>query len=1098
MSEHEQVRKRANTYFFSKVVFNTILVVVGAFLIAFFLRRMQDQTAIYRQRNSSEQALNEVVEILETNEEDTEELTAIFHYGNQNMLGDLSELLTSGMFDFLSTATQEERVEVFDDIIGRSGIDYLLIIDEAGNVIISPTEEFIGKNIMENNMFTFRQVQRLIRGTYSEEEGVTPVYLRSTYGNYYFYSTPLQVQSQTVYLMLGAQANLLDIQIDSLKDVSEVLSRISVSNDGFLFAVNPENDTFLYYKNDGTILTGKSALEAGITKEALLDGYNGMQNILGEEYYCVTKKFNGTTLVCAVAETAQIFSNNKYVLFWSISGYILVMLLCLAYAIVVRNDFVRNTVETKKKVFKRRNGGETILNISIFQKVFPLMIFGVMIIFGISFYSQTLLEISESAEKSAIALEDVNARYQESQRNNAIIKDYYQQRFLSTAKLISYLIEEDPSVLNTPTERYYTKLGKDGEREYIYDSEGSILRSVEGAERLRELCANNFITSIYIFDENGRTIATNTEDWYFTLSLNPEDQSYPFQDIIDGRKDELIQSIMEDDTGAQSQYIGVAFNYYTTLDTNGNTVYLSRAQAEGLTRETFVNPVHTHRSLLQVEASKEMINRVLSATDASAILSSELLNGGSILLFDVDDAHTCLYSPNGAQIGKTAAEMGMSDNIFTGNDYYGFHRYNGERYFEYFHYTGDYFAGSAVPTRNMFATRFVVALITTLISLVLILFLSGTVTVTTKAEETLYETMSNAELENGLDSAIFNILLPSGRVAATTKAAARWDNRAIKWIEMSPEQKLLRMLSFVGGTLILYVIITVLGAGRLFGDGSIVRYILSGNWDRGFNIFALSACAIVLMFVSIVVALCHIPGRIFSSLLGARGETVSHLLLSVVKYGGTLGALFYCLYLLGVDAANLIASAGVLSLVIGFGAQSLVKDIISGLFIVFEGEFRVGDIITVNNYRGTVMDIGLRTTKVMAADGNIKIYNNSDISGVVNMTKETSIASITVGIEYGEDLEFVEEVLARELPNLAKKNPAILEGPQYGGVKELADNSVNLVISAKANEKDVYGVKVFLNREILRIFKENSINIPFANVTVSYLEKSPDRKKEQE
>ena len=199
-----------------------------------------------------------------------------------------------------------------------------------------------------------------------------------------------------------------------------------------------------------------------------------------------------------------------------------------------------------------------------------------------------------------------------------------------------------------------------------------------------------------------------------------------------------------------------------------------------------------------------------------------------------------------------------------------------------------------------------------------------------------------------------------------------------------------------------------------------------------------------------------------------------------------------------MDAANLIASAGVLSLVIGFGAQSLVKDIIAGLFIVFEGEFRVGDIVTINSYRGTVMDIGLRTTKIMAADGNIKIYNNSDISGVVNMTKETSIASITVGIEYGEDLDFVEKVLERELPNLAKKNPAILEGPMYGGVNELGQDSVNLVISAKANEKDVYGVKIFMNREILRIFKENNINIPFANVTVSYLEKSPDRKKEEE
>ena len=71
--------------------------------------------------------------------------------------------------------------------------------------------------------------------------------------------------------------------------------------------------------------------------------------------------------------------------------------------------------------------------------------------------------------------------------------------------------------------------------------------------------------------------------------------------------------------------------------------------------------------------------------------------------------------------------------------------------------------------------------------------------------------------------------------------------------------------------------------------------------------------------------------------------------------------------------------------IVGLGAQSLIKDIIAGIFIVFEGEFRVGDIVTIKEFRGTVLDIGLRTTKIMGMDGNIKIYNNSEISGITNV-----------------------------------------------------------------------------------------------------------------
>jgi small conductance mechanosensitive channel len=348
--------------------------------------------------------------------------------------------------------------------------------------------------------------------------------------------------------------------------------------------------------------------------------------------------------------------------------------------------------------------------------------------------------------------------------------------------------------------------------------------------------------------------------------------------------------------------------------------------------------------------------------------------------------------------------------------------------------------------------------------------------------------MSEKQAARGRNRSFFELVLPSGRTAVTTTAAARWDNRRIPWHERSPEQKLITMLSFVAGLLIVYILLVVLGADSIFQENSIIRYILHGGWDRGFNIFAFSSCAIVLLSLSLVVSVFHIPVRIISSLLGARGETIGHLMLSVIKYGGVIGGFFYCLYLCGIDSSKLLASAGILSLVIGFGAQTLIKDILAGIFIVFEGEFRVGDIVTIGTYRGTVMDIGLRTTKILGVDGNIKIFNNSEISGVLNMTQEASYSLTYVSIEYGQDIEYVEEVLRRELPHIPKDNPAIMEEPVLLGVVELADSGVKLLIQAKCNEKDIGGVRRYMNREILKIFYKYNINVPFNNITFSPLE----------
>jgi len=241
-----------------------------------------------------------------------------------------------------------------------------------------------------------------------------------------------------------------------------------------------------------------------------------------------------------------------------------------------------------------------------------------------------------------------------------------------------------------------------------------------------------------------------------------------------------------------------------------------------------------------------------------------------------------------------------------------------------------------------------------------------------------------------------------------------------------------------------------------------------------------------------VTKLVHIFVKSFCGTLGARVETTGDLIVSVLKYGGFIGGFFYCLYLFGFNSTSLIASAGILSLVVGLGAQSLISDIIAGIFIVFEGEFRVGDIVTIDGFRGQVLEIGLRTTKIVEASKNIKIFNNSSISGVINMTRQSSIAAIEVGIEYGESLERVDAILKKELPKMRKRLPAIIDGPEYVGVVSLSDSAVVLKIIAQCEEKDRIQLMRDLNREIFLLFNQHGINIPFNQLTISMLKENED------
>lgn len=211
--------------------------------------------------------------------------------------------------------------------------------------------------------------------------------------------------------------------------------------------------------------------------------------------------------------------------------------------------------------------------------------------------------------------------------------------------------------------------------------------------------------------------------------------------------------------------------------------------------------------------------------------------------------------------------------------------------------------------------------------------------------------------------------------------------------------------------------------------------------------------------------------------------TLSSISKSLCKYIIYFIAVFTILINLGVNPTTLITIFGAGSVAIGLGAQNLIQDIIGGFFILFEDQFNVGDLITIQNKTGTVEDITLRTTKLRSYDGTVYIIPNGSIGVITNMCKEFINAIVDIGVDYKEDIEQVLKVLNDEM-----KNTSDIKGlrnvPTVLGVTELADSSVIIRIIAECDIKENYSIERILRLRIKNRFDKENISIPYPQTTV--------------
>ena len=243
----------------------------------------------------------------------------------------------------------------------------------------------------------------------------------------------------------------------------------------------------------------------------------------------------------------------------------------------------------------------------------------------------------------------------------------------------------------------------------------------------------------------------------------------------------------------------------------------------------------------------------------------------------------------------------------------------------------------------------------------------------------------------------------------------------------------------------------------------------------------------ILLAIAVALAAQHLILLILSFIKpeGHRSRTLITLIANLIRYIVILVIVIGVLSLLNVNMPTILAGVGVMALIIGFGAESLITDVVTGFFILMDNQYNVGDIIEVGGFRGTVTEIGIRTTSLVDTGGNVKIINNSDMKNILNRSDNTSKAVADFPIPYETDLAELEKKIPMLMETIYQSNQSVLKSvPKYIGVQELADSAVILRFVAEVGESDIYSGARILNHDLFLGFRRLGVECPYQQVDV--------------
>ena len=449
----------------------------------------------------------------------------------------------------------------------------------------------------------------------------------------------------------------------------------------------------------------------------------------------------------------------------------------------------------------------------------------------------------------------------------------------------------------------------------------------------------------------------------------------------------------------------------------------------------------------------------------------DLLAPGSGMIFTVDpETKNVIYSNVPEIIGRNIEDLGM-DEKYVKDQFLGYFRLGGVSFFGISQSRDNVLFYTAVIQDVIMFGSLPFALVAAVPYLLLFLVLM--LSLLRKYKEPNIEWQDAGE---EYDDSGETVVLPTGEEKRTVDVSQRWKlmrrflNKKNPGTSAKLLAEILALVCIAGG------VIYFLAEGKQnMTQQSILGYVMYGDWTKGFNIFALTAILLIFALVFFLNFVLELIGYLLHKFLNTKGETIARLCLGLARYALIIMFVYYASEDLGFDTRAVIASLGVLSFALSLGMKDLVTDVIAGLTIVLEGEYQVGDIVEIGGFRGSVVEVGVRSTKLMGSGGNIKIISNRDVKNVLNMTHLNSWCSVEVTISREESMDRMEQLLEQELPQIGQKITGIISGPYYKGVLSFGQKGRTISITAECKEKDFHRVQRQLTGELNRIFDEGQV-----------------------
>lgn len=240
----------------------------------------------------------------------------------------------------------------------------------------------------------------------------------------------------------------------------------------------------------------------------------------------------------------------------------------------------------------------------------------------------------------------------------------------------------------------------------------------------------------------------------------------------------------------------------------------------------------------------------------------------------------------------------------------------------------------------------------------------------------------------------------------------------------------------------------------------------------------------VMLIISLLILITLIANFLFNKIIKnkvtKRNETIWLLVISVVKYSGLIISIFIILTIFGVDTASVLAGAGFFGILIGFGMQKLFQDMINGFFIIFDNQYVVGEYIEIDNKVGEVIEMGLRTTKILSYEGEFHYISNGDIKSITNFSRYPSTAIIDIPIYHENEYKVVKESIEKVIKEYKHIN--LLKKPKLLGVQNIEElfYTVRIVFVTKSYEYFSV-IRDFKTAVMIQLSKDN---IKFSSIVI--------------